>query len=253
VTAHSTEVPPQPGPARRAAVIAHFPVGLAVSTVRYLRSRGRIRRSEEAGDASDLPPDLAPEFVDGHLKPADDGAGPLLHRLFRIRVRDAELDAAGLMGLLVADLDQAAPSEVVSFRKQRGRLGELEVGDEYRVRMPAPWDGPVRVVDRAPTSFRFATLRGHLEAGQIEFRAHDDDRDLIFEIETWSRPGDRAAALVFDRLLVAKEIQLHMWSQFCLSVASFAGGRRDGFVTAHTRRADWPVPLPARPSPRTGR
>jgi hypothetical protein len=210
-----------------------------VSTTRYLRSRRHVRRSEEAGDASDLPPELDPRRVDGRLKTVDDGAGPLLHRLFRIHVRDARLDAAGLFDTLVPDLDRAAPSEVVSFRKQRGRLGELTPGDEYRVRMPAPWDGPVRVVDRTPTSFRFATLRGHLEAGQIEFRADDRGGDLTFEIETWSRPGDRAAALVFDRLLQAKEIQLHMWSQFALSVASFAGGHRDGPVTVHTRRARW--------------
>ena len=47
----------------------------------------------------------------------------------------------------------------------------MEVGDEYVVRMPGPWDGPVRVVEVTPTSFRLATLDGHLEAGQIEFRA----------------------------------------------------------------------------------
>jgi hypothetical protein len=163
-----------------------------------------------------------------------------LRRRFRVRIRDAGIDAATLVVRLCTDLDRAAPSEVVSFRKQRGRLGELEVGDEYRVRMPAPWDGPVRVVDRTPTSFRFATLAGHLEAGQVEFRAHDGEDELTFEIETWSRPGDRAARVVFDALRVGKEIQLHMWSQFCLAVATAAGGRRDGPVTADTRRMPWP-------------
>lgn len=60
----------------------------------------------------------------------------------------------------------------------------------------------------------------------------------------WSRPGDRAAAVVIDRLLIGKEIQLHMWTQFCLSAATIAGGRRDGPITVHTRRAPWP-PEPA--------
>lgn len=44
----------------------------------------------------------------------------------------------------------------------------MNVGDEYLVRMPGPWNGPVRVVGRTPTSFRLATLQGHLEAGQLE-------------------------------------------------------------------------------------
>lgn len=40
-------------------------------------------------------------------------------------------------------------------------------GDEFVVRMPGPWDGPVRVVRRDESSFRLATLDGHLEAGEI--------------------------------------------------------------------------------------
>ena len=235
----STYVPSQPGPLRRAAVIARFPLGVAVTATRYLRWRHEVRRSEEPADTSDLPPALPATILEEGVKFAEDGAGPLLHRIFTVHVRDADLDAATLFDRLTADLDGAAPSEVVSFRKQRGRLGELRTGDEYRVRMPAPWDGPVRVVDRTPTSFRFTTLAGHLEAGQIEFRAHDADRDLTFEIETWSRPGDRIAAVMFDQLRIGKEIQLHMWTQFCLSVASMTGGRRAGPVTAHTRRLPW--------------
>ena len=234
-----TSAPPQPGPLRRAAVIARFPLGLAVTATRYAWWRHEVRRSEEPGDSTDLPPALPPSILEEGVKYAEDGAGPLLHRIFTVHVRDAGLDATTLFDRLTADLDRAAPSEVVSFRKQRGRLGELRTGDEYRVRMPAPWDGPVRVVDRTPTSFRFTTLAGHLEAGQIEFRAHDGDQDLAFEIETWSRPGDRVAALVFDRLRVGKEIQLHMWTQFCLSVVSLTGGHRAGPVTAHTRRVPW--------------
>lgn len=235
----SAYVPAQPGALRRLAVIARFPIGLTISTTRYLYRAHEVRRHDQGGDHTDLPPELPDEFVDEHIKTVDDGAGPLFHRLFRVRIQDAELDATGLFDRLTVDLDGAAPSEVVSFRKQRGRLGELRVGDEYRVRMPAPWDGPVRVIDRTPTSFRFATLTGHLEAGQIEFRAYDDAGDLTFEIETWSRPGDRAAELLFDRLRVGKEVQLHMWIQFCLSITTFTGGRRDGLLTADTRRLAW--------------
>ena len=44
----------------------------------------------------------------------------------------------------------------------------MAAGDEYVVRMPGPWDGPLRVVERTPTAFRFATLEGHLEAGPVQ-------------------------------------------------------------------------------------
>lgn len=241
----------RPATAERAVALLRYPWGLAVNTVRYLRHAADIERTETAGDASDLPPELPGELVDAHLKAASEGDGPLLHRTFRVRVSGAGRDAAALIDHVTADLDRAAPSEVATFRKERGRTGEMRVGDEYRVRMPAPWDGPVRVVHRDRTSFRFATLDGHMEAGQIEFSARDAGADeLEFLIEAWSRPGDRPAAVAIDRLGVGKEIQLHMWTQFCLSVAGIAGGLRDGPVRVHTRRVTDPFhgTAPSRPA-----
>jgi hypothetical protein len=118
-----------------------------------------------------------------------------------------------------------------------GDEGRMAVGDELIVRMPGPWDGPVRVVDRSATSFRFVTLEGHLEAGQIEFRAYDDD-GLVFEIESWARSGDRLSSLLFNKLRMAKEVQLHMWTSVLERAVRLAQGRRDGSVTIETRRID---------------
>ena len=112
------------------------------------------------------------------------------------------------------------------FLKTRGRPGALRLGDEFVVRMPGPWDGPVRVVAATPTSIRFATLRGHLEAGQIEFRARDlDERGGVeIEIESWARPGDRLSHVLYNRLRLAKEIQLNLWLETCLRLAVSAAG-----------------------------
>jgi hypothetical protein len=112
----------------------------------------------------------------------------------------------------------------------------MAVGDEYVVRMPGPWDGPVRVIHRTPTSFRFATLRGHLEAGVIEFRARCEHDELVFEIESWARPGDRVSHLLYNKLLLAKEIQLNLWTETCLGVVRNSGGALRGGVRVQTRR-----------------
>jgi len=112
------------------------------------------------------------------------------------------------------------------------------VGDEYLVRMPGPWDGPVRVLAATPISFRLATLTGHLEAGQIEFRAGSDHRSLRFEIESWARSGDRFADALYSHLRLAKEIQLHMWTSVLERIGHLAGGRREGGVVITTRRID---------------
>jgi hypothetical protein len=157
------------------------------------------------------------------------------------------MDPATLMKAVAANLNRASP-EMAVFRKTRGAPGPIRHGDEIVVRMPGPWDGPVRVVSQDATSFRLATLDGHLEAGQIEFRAAQDGDALRFEIESWARAGDRLSHLLYNRLRLAKEIQLNMWSHLCVRAAALAGGRPRGGVTIHTRRLDWPPPESANQS-----
>ena len=111
----------------------------------------------------------------------------------------------------------------------------MAVGDEYVVRMPGPWDGPVRVVDRTPTSFRFVTLAGHLEAGQIRFSAEGGDL-LEFKIESWAQSGDRLSNLLYHHLRMSKEVQLHMWISVLERVAELSGGRLTGGIEIRTHR-----------------
>ena len=78
------------------------------------------------------------------------------------------------------------------------------------------------------------------EAGEIEFRAGADRDALRFEIESWARAGDRLADLLYNRLRLAKEIQLNMCSHFCIRAAALGDGRLSGGVTIRTRKVEWP-------------
>ena len=62
--------------------------------------------------------------------------------------------------------------------------------------------------------------------------------ELVFEIESWARPGDRVSHLLYNKLLLAKEIQLNLWTETCLGVVRNSGGRLQGGVRVHTRRVD---------------
>jgi hypothetical protein len=199
-----------------------------------------LHRSEEPGTRADLP-DLADDTSEfaGQHQPLDAGVGPMLHRLYAVRIVGSSLTPSALIDLVAAKLNQASP-EMAVFRKTRGAGSALRTGDEFIVRMPGPWDGPVRVVRREDNSFRLATLAGHLEAGAIEFRAEPDGHALRFEIESWARAGDRLSALLYNKLRLAKEIQLNMWSHFCVRAAKLAGGRPQGGVTIRTRWVPWP-------------
>ncbi|OON78812.1 DUF1990 family protein [Streptomyces tsukubensis] len=239
----------EPSRGRHAGTLARFPAGIAIMSWRYLWRTCPLHRTETEGDHTDLPPRTPPEYTDSRSKALKDGSGPMFHRTFTIWIEGSSLEPDQLMTALTADLNRAAPSVAAVFTKTLGDNGAIRVGDEYRVQMPGPWDGPVRVVHRDATSFRFQTLSGHLEAGQIEFRARvghdhsrgagggtrDGDRLLVFEVEAWSRAGDRWAEFLYSRLRVAKEIQLNMWVHFCLRAAAIAGGKPRGGVTIETR------------------
>jgi Domain of unknown function (DUF1990) len=228
----------------RLGIVLRWPIGLVLTSWRYLWRITPVYRREEDGGPDDLPPPL-PDGVDReNIQGLADGYGPLLHRRYAVRVVGSRSTPEQVVTLLAADPNSAAPQDAAVFVKSKEAgdtsRGEMDVGDEYVVRMPGPWDGPVRVVHRTPTSFRFATLTGHLEAGQIEFRARCEEpgSELVFEIESWARPGDRVSHLLYNKLLLAKEIQLNLWTETCLGVVRNSGGRLQGGVRVHTRRVD---------------
>jgi Domain of unknown function (DUF1990) len=227
------------GLGRRAGTVARWPLGMGLAFWRYLWRTLPLHRSDSDGSPDrDLPPELPAGLVDERFQLPEDGSGPLFRRQYRVRIEGGRRDAEQLMAEVLRAPNRAAPIEVAVFRKTRGGEGPLRVGDEFVVRMPGPWDGPVTVVDRTPTSFRFATLKGHLEAGQIEFRTRDEGDAVCFEIESWARSGDRLAGLLFDRVPLAKEMQLHMWTHFCERAAKLAGGRIRGGIRIDTRRVE---------------
>jgi hypothetical protein len=221
-----------------------WPLGIAIVSWRYFWRTIPLHRSEEPGTRADLP-DAAYDTSGfaARLQSLAAGVGPMLHRSYAVRIVGSGMTPAALIDLVSSRLNQASP-EMAQFRKTRGRRGVLRQGDEFVIRMPGPWDGPVRVVRREENSFRLATLDGHLEAGEIEFRAEPDDGGALhFEIESWARAGDKLSALLYNKLKLSKEIQLNMWTHFCLRTAALAGGRPQGGITIRTRRVPFPVPL----------
>ncbi len=223
---------------RRLSTASRWPLGVALTSWRYMWRTLPMHRSEVEGTlAEDGPPDLPGHVrLDEVLHPPG-GAGPLFHRRYRGRIREADMAARKLIDTISSDLDLVAPREFASFTKVRGENGGMTVGDEYVVRMPGPWDGPVRVIEKTPQSFRFVTLEGHLEAGQIRFEARDADL-LEFTIESWARAGDRLSNLLFEHLRMSKEIQLHMWTSVTQRVAELSGGRLTGGIEIRTRRVE---------------
>jgi hypothetical protein len=239
-------MPRRPPFARRWLTAVTWPAGVALTSWDYMWRTTVMHRAEtvEPDARPHLPPPL-PEGIDRtELQPPEDGCGPLFHRRYTTRIRQSPFTPEALVDRLKRDVNGAAPTRFARFQRVLGDGEVLAPGDEYVVRMPGPWDGPVRVVGEDPRSFRLATLAGHLEAGQIEFRACPEQNGgpplIRFEIESWARSGDRLSDLLYSHARMAKEIQLHMWVSFLEGVVKLSGGRMTGGVEIDTRRIDSP-------------
>lgn len=232
-------MPKRPSPTRRWLTAATWPVGIIITSWDYMWRSTPLHRSESLEPASvgHLPPPYPAGVESGEVMGVDDGFGPLFHRHYSTRIRESSLSPDELFAKVTENLNRAAPITFARFQRVFGEGDTLTLADEYVVRMPGPWDGPVRVIDRTPRSFRLATLEGHLEAGQIEFRVRDGEL-ITFEIESWARSSTRSSNLLYHKVRMAKEVQLHMWISFLEGVVNVSGGRMTGGITIDTRRVE---------------
>jgi hypothetical protein len=215
-------------------------VGIPFASWRYLARDIEVRH--EKSNCS-WPMERFPDDDCSHpgdpatLRRPSAGCGAAFHRRYRVRVERALLTASELMAIVLNDPNVACPLELARFERRGDRFGPIEVGEEMNVRLPGPWNGPVRVLEVTDRTFRLATLRGHMEAGEIEFRADDEDA-LIFEIESWARSSDPIFDVLYDRLGIARELQADMWAHFLERVAQISGGAAQPGIHVYTQRCE---------------
>jgi hypothetical protein len=236
-------MPPRPSPTSRWLTAATWPVGIALTSWSYMWRTTALHRREivEADLSEHLPPPYPEGVDDTEVQGVPLGYGPMFHRRYTTMIRDSPLSPEQLMDRLKHDLNAAAPTSFARFLRVGGDGEMLQLGDEYVVRMPGPWDGPVRIIATTERMFRLATLDGHLEAGQIEFRtgpAGEDGTMLGFEIESWARSSGRFSDLLYHHAHMSKEVQAHMWMSFLEGVVKLSEGRMTDGIDIDTRRVE---------------
>ena len=204
-------------------LLARWLLGTVLVSWRYLWTTTPLHRKESIGGSQDdLPPKIGEDFLDEQVQLASGGVGPMFHRRFSVHIADSRLSPDELLSAVLTGFERFVPREVVGIRRHAS--GRLQAGEEFVVHMPGPWNGPVRVVQSDAACLRLATLRRHLEAGQIRFRAYRSADVVGFEVETWARCATTMVYLLYVRLRLAKEIQFNMWVRFCLSAVKASGG-----------------------------
>lgn len=215
---------------------ATWPFGMVRALTRYAKVLTAIERAV----AQPVPIDATDDPQGGQrVQTLASGVGPVVVRRYRARIVGASLTPSDLIERLMERLHAVGPTEVAEFVEQvPGDDGAAALRQEYEVRLPGPWNGPVRVVERTSTRVQLCTLEGHMEAGAIEFTAWTEPTDgepvLVFEIASTARSGDRVFSFLYDRLRVAREMQMVMWVTVCRDVAGLAGGQVDGKVVVET-------------------
>jgi len=210
-------------------------VSSAASLVSWFRrSDQEVVHRQRLVDRIDVPPRWSSESDDE--QPFDDGVGPAFHREYRVRIGDSDVSATDAISRIRVDLERAIDGGLAPVTKLDGEIGEMRTGDRYLLALAGPWSAPVTVIARDDTSFRFGALRGHVEAGVIEFSAEQGDGELTFIIESWARSGDQAMWLLYDVLGIARILQAELWVRMCEQFVEVVGGRQIGPVQITTER-----------------
>src|SRR3954465_1239023 len=105
-------MPRRPSASRRLLTAAGSPVGISPTSWRYLWRNTPMSRTEERGSLEqDSPPGLPSGILEEDLQPPEDGAGPLFHRRFGVRIAEPKLGPEELVARLLEDPNKASPSE----------------------------------------------------------------------------------------------------------------------------------------------
>lgn len=169
------------------------------------------------------------------VQPMRSGFGSVYHRNYWIDVAHSQTSVDDLMQDIKLNFAEYSPALLADFTKCKGADDAMRVGDEYDIKIFGPWNGMVRVTDVQPTSFEFATLEGHPEAGKIRFAFEHPEPDVVrFAIRSQARSRDALVKFTYEDLGAGKEAQKQTWVTFCERVAEKSGGDALGEVTVKT-------------------
>src|SRR5215204_1716260 len=109
---------------QRLATATRWPMGVTLTSWRYLWRTTPLYRQEVQGSwPEDAPPPLPDAVEREDVQWVEDGAGPHFHRHYSVQIESARLSAEELAGQVMANPDSAAPSEFATFLKLRGEEG----------------------------------------------------------------------------------------------------------------------------------
>lgn len=152
-----------------------------------------------------------------------DGVGKEYHRIYETRFKISDESFEKLLHKFFCDINYFVPQLIANFRPLCAEGAKLKVGDDIDIRIKGPWNGPVRVAQVDRTRLLLVTLKGHLEAGKIQFQfVRVENSEVVFRIESFAKSKNRIVDFLYDKLPISRFMQREMWVAFCEKVADEA-------------------------------
>ena len=192
--------------------------------------------TNEVAFSEQMPPD-GPTTTGSTTQNRADGCGPIVMRTFEVRIEKPELTPERLMAAFRRRSNDFVPQHIAGFVRDGRRVTSMDVGDEFTVEIPGPWNGPVRVDAIDHTSVLLVTLDGHMEAGHIRFAVvKSDDNGYRFQIRSWARAGDELFQQLHLVVGIAHEAQTAMWAHTCDRAVAISRGNRRSPIAVRSER-----------------
>jgi hypothetical protein len=167
------------------------------------------------------------------LRPATDGAGPLLQRDYWAVFTGGPTSPSELMTFVKSNFCRLPPAALVSFTAPAGVALDAVLDI---VITPGQRCG-VRVVHEDAQSFTLATLTGHPEAGRITFGSYRNAAgEVIFHIRSRARSGTALQRLGF--LAIGDAMQTNTWADFIRNTAVSVNAHISGSIHADSQAVE---------------
>ncbi len=216
---------------------------------RYLWSTTPVHRWEMSGSwRADAPPELPAGTDLDELQRFNEGVGPADAPDLSHADRRLDVDARAADGPDGGEPRRRRPLGVRDLPEGRGREGRLSTAATATwSECPGPGTARSESSPSDATSFRLATLPGHLEAGQIEFRA---SARTTARSGSKSSPGPAAATGSATSSTPAfgspRRSSCTCGPRSCAGSSIWPRGRMEGGIVITTRVVPRPTRCPAR-------
>jgi anti-anti-sigma regulatory factor len=177
-----------------------------------------LGRARPDSTPSEVPSQLVQgRRVEGPAK----GFGQLWDKVYEVRLSGVETSPVQVVQLCKERLGELWPDGAELYLPPSGVVPGATGVIKLRLPGGVPLVTGIRVIHSGDTSFTFATLRGHMEAGWITFCAYQDEGITVARVESLARTGDPMFEMGF--LLFGHREQERFWTRTLENLARQLG------------------------------